>query len=758
MDRSVRSGFGKRAVLGFIAALLVLQWTACGGGGSHSPVNPPQDDQPPVLTGTADQKADQLIALMTLDEKIQVVHGVGTTGVWGARGSAGYVPGITRLGIPDLYMADGSVGVGNGVSQATALPSSIASAASWDSDAAYQYGKVIGLELKAVGMNVNLGGNVNLIGREPRCGRTFETAGEDPLLVGKIKAQHLKAIQDQNVIAGIKHYALNDQESERFTANVQIDERGARESDLLAFEIGVKDSGVQSVMCSYNLFGGTYACENKHLLTDVLKTDWNFKGFVMSDWDATHSSVKAATAGLDQEQPGPVYFGGTKDASLKSAIQNGQMQQSVLDAMVHRILRAIFTVGAEKGATVTSIDATGDGAIAQQMEEKGAVLLKNNANQLPLSKSLTKIAVIGSHADIGVMSGGGSALVNPVGGAALRTPAPCPPCWGEVVWVPSSPLNAIKAKVPSATVTYNDGTSASGAASLAAGVDVAIVFVSQWESEGMDRTDLNFSGGQDALVSAVAAANPHTIVVAENGGAVVMPWLNDVSAVLEAWYPGQKGGEAIANILFGDVNPSGKLPMTFPASVNDLPHPVIAANSNVFPVDYTAESFLVGYKYYDSKNITPLFPFGYGLSYTTFTMTNAAVTAASAAGFTVSVDVKNTGSVAGAEVVQVYLGLPVSTNEAPRRLVGFKKVTLQPGATQNVSIVIDANDSSHPLSYWDTGSNSWKVAAGDFTVYVGNSSRSVTTAGTFHYGTVIGLSRDNEFQLWRHRGPRPVGC
>jgi beta-glucosidase len=707
-------------------AMLLL--FACGGGGSRpsTPVQPPTTQQPPVLTGTADEKADQLIALMTLDEKLQMVHGTGVTGVWGVRGSAGYVPGISRLGIPDLYMADGSVGVGNGVGQATALPSSIASAASWDSAAAYQYGKVIGLESKAFGMNVNLGGNVNLIGREPRCGRTFETAGEDPILAGRIKAQHLKGIQDQNVIAGIKHYAFNDQETNRWTADVQIDERGARESDLLAFEIGVKDSGVQSVMCSYNLVGGTWACENKHLLTDVLRGDWGFKGFVMSDWDATHSSVKAATAGLDQEQPGQTNFVG-----LKSAIQGGQMQQSVLDGMVHRVLRSIYAVGAEKGATVGSIDAAGDAAIAQQIEEQGAVLLKNANGQLPLSKTTAKIAVIGSHADVGVLSGGGSALVNPVGGAALRYSAPCPPCWGDVVWIPSSPLNAIKAKVPTAAVTYSDGTSVATAASVAASSDVAIVFVSQWESEGMDRADLNFGNGQDTLVSAVAAANPHTVVVMENGGAMVMPWMGQVNSVLEAWFPGQRGGEAIANILFGDVNPSGKLPMTFPASVNDLPHPVIASGSAVFPVDYTSQGYLVGYKYYDAKGITPLFPFGYGLSYTTFSMTNAVVSAASASGFNVAVDVKNTGAVAGAEVVQVYLELPASTTEPPRRLVGWKKVTLQPGATQSVTIAIDASDSSHPLSYFDVGSGTWRVSTGDYKVYVGNSSRSMALAGTF---------------------------
>ncbi len=726
----------------FAILVLAIVLAACGGGGTPapSPAPVPQPVQPPVLTGTPDQNADALIAVMTTDEKIQLVHGTGYTGGPQPRGAAGYVPGITHLNIPDLYLADGSVGVGNSVGQATALPSSIASAASWDLSEAYKYGQVIGAESKALGMNVNLGGNINLIGREPRCGRTFETAGEDPLLAGEIKAQHLKAIQDQNVIAGIKHFAVNDQETSRFTADVQIDERGARESDLLALEIGVKDSGVQSVMCSYNLIGGTYACENSHLLTQILKNEWGFQGFVMSDWDGTHSTVRSATAGLDQEQPATGYFEGVKDEGIKLAIQDGHMQASVLDNMVHRILRAMFTVGAYQHPTqVTSIDAATDAIVAQEMEEQGAVLLKNAAGELPLSKSVKSIAVIGSHADIAVLSGGGSAQVTPVGGAAISNPAPCPPCWGYVVWDPSSPLKAIQAKVPAATVKFDDGTSTTSAAALAAASDIAIVFVSQWESEGMDLADLSFSGNQDALVLAVVAANPHTVVVIESGGAQVMPWLANVGAVLEAWYPGQRGGEAIANLLFGDVNPSGKLPITFPASVNDLPHPTIAAppaNSTApFPVSYD-ESFLVGYKYYDAKSITPLFPFGYGLSYTSFTLTNTQLALGPGVNgsFTVSVDVNNTGTVAGAEVVQVYLSLPVSTGEPPKRLVGWQKVTVQPGQKQNVTVQVDATSSAHPLSYWDSTAGGWQIANGDYEVYIGNSSRDVTPMGLVHLG------------------------
>jgi beta-glucosidase len=701
--------------------------------------------QPP----TADQRADQLLTQMSQDQKIQLVYGAGgpVTAIPPLpRNGAGWVPGIPQLGIPDLYLADGSVGVGNGVGQATALPSSIASAASWDIDEAYKYGSVIGAELRAYGMNVNLGGNVNLIGREPRDGRTFETKGEDPILAGKIAAAHINAIQAQHVIGGIKHFALNDQETGRTTADVQIDERGMRESDLLAFEIGGKDSNVQSVMCSYNLVNDVYACQNQHLLNDILKGDWQFPGFVMSDWWATHSTVAAALAGLDQEQPDNAFFG-----SIGQAVSSGQVPQSRLDDMVHRILRAMYAAGLfDYPEALGPVDTAADQAIAQEAEEQGAVLLKNAGGQLPLSAATVRsIAIIGSHADVGVLSGGGSAQVTPTGGPALTEGYPCPPCWAQVIWDPSSPLRGIQAMAPDATVQFDPGTNASTAAALAAASQVAIVFVSQWTSEGMDLPSLNFTDvihsppiDQDALVAAVAAANPHTIVVMENAGAQVMPWLGSVSAVLEAWFPGQRGGEAIANILFGAVNPSGKLPITFPASVNDLPHPVIATppdSATPFPVDYS-EGFNVGYKWYDSQGLTPLFPFGFGLSYTTFSFSNAAVANNLTSGnpnFQVTFNLTNTGAVPGAEVAQVYLAFPAATGEPPKRLVGWQKVLLQPGAAEQVTIEVDANDSSHPLSYWDVNSNAWLIAPGVYTVYLGNSSgsASLATAGTLQIGS-----------------------
>lgn len=679
---------------------------------------------------------------MTLDEKLQLVHGTSPAQFWTQpvpRGAGSFIPGIPRLGIPDTYYGDGSVGISAGVGQGTALPSSIASAATWDLTEAAKYGTVIGSELSAYGINVNLGGNVNNTGREPRDGRTFETKGEDPILAGRINAAHLKAIQAQNVMAGMKHFALNDQESGRTTANVLIDDRSARESDLLAFEISMKDSGVQSVMCSYNLVNSTWACENPYLLNQVLKGDWQFPGYVMSDWTATHSTVNAANGGLDQEQPGSIFFG-----SLKQAVQNGQVSQTRLDDMVHRILRAMFAAGLiDHPQTIHAIDAAGDAAIAQEEEEQGAVLLKNSGI-LPLSTSVPSIAVIGSHADVAVLSGGGSAQVQPVGGSPVPAVYPTVPGWSAVVWDPSSPMNAIEAMAPGANVQFDAGTNASSAATLAASSSVAIVFVSQWESEGMDIPTLNFTDvinnppiDQDALISAVAAANPNTIVVMENNTAKVMPWLGSVKAVLEAWYPGQKGGEAIANILFGIVNPSGKLPLTFPASVNDLPRPVTAQPPDAttpFNVDYTIDGYNVGYKWYDTQGLTPLFPFGFGLSYTTFSINNPQVTATTTGnnvGFQVTFDIQNTGARDGAEVAQVYLQLPASTNEA-KRLVGWSKVSVPAGQSQTgINVQVNASDSSHPLAYWDTSTNAWTVASGTYTVYLGNSSRNLVQVGTF---------------------------
>jgi beta-glucosidase len=349
------------------------------------------------------------------------------------------------------------------------------------------------------------------------------------------------------------------------------------------------------------------------------------------------------------------------------------------------------------------------------------------------------IAVIGPHADVGVLAGGGSADVTPIGGSALVERSAYVGIWFPVRWLPSSPLAAIRAKAPSATVRFHDGSSAAEAAALAAASDVAVVFAAQWSTESLDRPTLGLFDlvsrtaplDQEALIQAVAAANPHTIVVLEGPGAQTMPWLPAAGAVLAAWYPGQRGAEALANVLFGDVNPSGKLPITFPRSEADLPRPTIAGGTIPFDVRYD-EGIATGYRWFDAQGIEPLFPFGFGLSYTTFALANPAARLAGNQ-LTVTVDLANTGTRAGAEVVQVYLSLPPGLGEPPRRLVGWKKVTLAPGASTTVSIPVDGDSSAHPFGVWDASTRSWKVAPGDHGVYVGNSSRNLVLAGTVRF-------------------------
>jgi beta-glucosidase len=691
---------------------------------------------------TPDQRTDLLMSQMTLDEKIQLVHGSAAFGSResprpaGALGGDGFVPGIPRLGIPPLQLIGAGVGVTNlghrRNGQATALPCSLAETATWDPQIAYEFGRVIGRETRDQGFNVSLGGGIDLA-RDPRNGRNFEYHGEDPVLAGRITAAELRAIQSQSVIATIKHYALNDQESGRTMISAKIGRRAMRESDLLAFEIGIKDSGVGAVMCSYNRVNGVYACQNSYLLNDVLKLDWGFKGWVMSDWGATHSTVDSALSGLDQEFFANRYF----SAPLKRAVEADDVPVSVLNDKVHRILRTMFAIGAfDNPPVVKPIDFNADASVAERVEEQGAVLLKNAHDQLPLDPArIRSIAVIGAHADVGVLSGGGSAQVDPVGGNAVPPQSRHPREWFEPeVWDPSSPLHAIRALAPHATVRYDPGSDLSSAVRLAAESNLAIVFASQWTHEGGDLPNLSLPGSQDILISRIAAANPHTIVVLETGDPVLMPWLSKVNSVLEAWYPGQRGGEAIARILFAVVNPSGKLPITFPKSEAQLPRPqpvVPPPGGGYFDVDYW-EGLEVAYKWYEAEGIQPLFPFGYGLSYTTFSFSNLQINPSLTNGsdkIQVSFDVRNTGSRAGSEVGEVYFGFPPNAGEPPKRLVGWAKTELAPHQTHRMTVMIDPNSPAHPLSFWNTAKNGWEIASGEYRVYVGSSSRDVALTG-----------------------------
>ena len=692
---------------------------------------------------SSDQRAALVLKEMTLDEKISMLHGTGMKDLSPisplavhSNGGAGYVVGVPRLGIPDIQMSDAAYGVRNSGENgrySTALPSNLAGAATWDVDLAEQYGALIGRELRAQGYNMSLGGGVNLT-REPRNGRTFEYMGEDPILAGTMVGHRIKGEQGQHVIGDIKHYALNDQESGRNAVNVNVDERAMRETDLLAFEIGLRESDAAAVMCSYNRVNSDYACENKHLLTDVLKKDWNFAGFVVSDWQATHSTAKASAAGLDHEEPGEIFYG----PAMKKAVQSGQVSMAELDDHVRRILRSMFASGVVDDPPQKSVvDVVGGFEVAQRAAEQSIVLLKNEDAQLPLNASaIRSLAVIGAHSDVGMISGGGSAQVDPPVGNAILPPGKGQTRWLEPMWFPTSPLKAIRVKLPRANVQYDSGTDPSSAAALAKNAEVAIVFAYQWESEDMDLDSLALPAHQDELIAKVAAANPHTIVVVETGGAVTMPWVRQVNAIVEAWYAGSKGADAVANVLFGEVNPSAKLPITFPLSDADLPHPTIvkppvesttqsgdpdnwkkiAAGLPPFQISYD-EGLKVGYKWYDAEKKPVLFPFGHGLSYTTYSYSNLKVEPGKT--IRASFTLQNTGTRDGAEVAEVYASLPAAAEEPPKRLAGWSKVKLKAGESREVVVEIDRQY----LSVYDPGAHGWKLVPGEYSFQVGGSSQ-----------------------------------
>jgi beta-glucosidase len=669
-----------------------------------------------------DNRAQLVLEQMTLEEKITLVHGVeGPLAKQNSLGGAGYVPGVPRLGIPALQMTDGRSGVANIGSRGiytTALPSALANAASWDLEGSYEYGAQLGKEVRDLGFNVSLGGTSNLI-REPRNGRNFECLGEDPLLVGKMLGRELKGTQDQQVIGNINRYAVNDQETGRVIGSAVIDRRAMQETDLLAFEIAIKESSVGTVMCAYNRVNSVFACENPYLLSDVLKKAWDYKGWVMTDWGAAHSTVKSALAGLDQEMPTGRYFG----EPLRAAVEKKEVPETRLNDMVHRILRTEFALGVIDNPPVAHpVNPFAGAEIAQRAAERSIVLLKNANRQLPLEASAVQsIAVIGAHADIAVLSGAGSDQVDAAGGNAV-------PGNRWAVWHPSSPLQALSARAPNARLTYDPGTDPAAAAKLAGANGIAVVFVWQHTSEGRDVPNISLPSNQDELVNQVAAANPHTIVVLETGGPITMPWLDKVSAVLEAWYPGIRGGEAVARVLFGDVNPSGRLPVTFPKSETDLPHANVAGmlpapaggepiqQKTPFDINYS-EGLKVGYKWFEAEGKEPLFPFGFGLSYTSFSYSSLQVMPG--AQLHVSFTVANTGSRAGAEIAQVYATLPSRAGEAFKRLVGWEKVTLAPGESKAVSLTVD----SKYLSIFNVERENWEEVSGEYQVSVGGSSQ-----------------------------------
>jgi len=631
--------------------------------------------EPPELVAARARAAARL-ALLSQDEKLRLVQG----------SSGAFVGNIPAVGdMPALSLQDGPAGVAR-FGDVTAFPAPIALAATWDRALVQSFGAAMGEEQRGKGVMIQLAPMMNLA-RVPAAGRNFESFGEDPYLAGELAARDVLGIQSQKVVATAKHFVGNEQETNRSSADSRIDERTLHELYYEPFAASVK-AGVGAVMCSYNRVNGAYACENPATLGD-LKAGLGFSGFVMSDWGATHSTAEAANAGLDLEMPRGQNFSG-----LAAAISAQSVAQARLDDMVLRLLTSLERVGVlgdpPAGSPTAVVNTAAHAELARQAATESITLLKNDAAILPLdpAKSVLVVGEAGGPQPSAV--GGGSAFVN----------AP------YVV----SPLAALQSR-GNLTVNYDDGTSDSVLAAAQA-ADVALVFVHVPSSEGQDRASL--SSGADALIAKVAAANPNTIVVLNAPGAVLMPWLAQVRAVLVAWYPGQENGNALGSVLYGDANPGGKLPLSFPASEADLPQP-----SSAHTITY-AEGLAIGYRALDSAGTPPLFSFGFGLSYTSFAYSALVLRAGAEPGsVSATFDLTNTGTRAGSEVAQLYLGFPASAGEPPQVLRGFERVLLRSGETRSVEIELRPRS----FSCWSASQHARYVPSGTYRITVGGSAR-----------------------------------
>ena len=719
---------GTRKTLGFASASGAIAFVTAAAA-----------QNAPIDMAKAEARAAATVARMTVEEKAAITHGVMALPFFGnvklpadAVMGAGYVPGVPRLDVPSLRETDASLGVayigGLRHDGATGLPSGLAQAATWNPDILRAGGAMIGSEARAKGFNVLLAGGANLM-RDPRNGRTFEYLSEDPLLTGTLVGAAISGIQSNHIISTIKHFALNGQETGRKEVDTRISEAAARESDLLAFQIGIEKGQPGSVMCAYNLVNGDHACDNDWLLNTVLKQDWGWKGFVMSDWGAV-TGLQTALHGLDQQSgaqldPKVFFDKPLLEAVAKDTVE-GRAYAARLDNMAKRVLTAIYASGIDANPALPGgkIDFKANGLVALETAKQGIVLLRNRGNVLPLAKTVRTIAVIGGAADSGVLSGGGSSQVQgeggPVGTVQLAGDGPFASLMAQN-YQRSNPLRAIKAMAPGAKVTFRNGNYISEAVEQAKRADVAIVFATKWSTEGIDQPDLSLPQGQDALIEAVAAANPNTIVVLETGNPITMPWLDKTAAVIEAWYPGARGGDAIASVLFGETNPSGRLPVSFAAGIEQLPRNKVDGFSEYEPnfigeipdargklkANYDIEGSDVGYRWFARAGHKALFPFGFGLSYTSFASTGLKVS-----GLKASFSVANTGQRAGADVAQLYL---VSRGGKPmRRLVGFQRVPLAVGARQALSLTIDPR----LLADWSHGG--WTMPSGNYGFALGS--------------------------------------
>lgn len=695
-----------------------------------------------------EKRTELLINAMTLDQKIQQLAGKsGAIPELPECGSPGrHVPGIPELGIPTFRITNGPVGLGGGdcspQDKATALPVAIGLAASFDPSLAYAFGDLMGGEARTLGLHELEAPGMNLA-RLGENGRNFEYMGEDPYLAGVLSSKEIQGIQDNDIIAMSKHYALNDQEQNRGSVNVNIDENVLHELYLLPFEMSVKDGNVGSIMCSYNRVSGTYACENEYLLNTVLRDQWGFKGYVQSDFGATHSTAPALNAGLDFEMQSARFF---NNANINAALADGSLTMDTVNQALSRRYVQMFKYGIfDRPIVRGTIDAESNGSKSREIAEQTAVLLKNEGNLLPLNPSVHSIALIGksTYVDAAVAGGGGSSRVSP-----LYTVSPLQGLQNTLAKLGSS------AAITKVTVA-NDNSNLNEAVAAAKNADIVILMAGVVTSEGRDRPNLSLPDNQDEMISAVTEANKKTALVLKDGDPVLMPWVNKVPSILEAWNPGQEDGNVVANLLFGLANPSGKLPVTYPVSKADTPtsteerYPgvnqgVLDSTGKEIPQVYYSEGLEMGYRWYDANDIKPLFAFGHGLSYTNFDISKLVVTPKTTDGtkkIQVSFFVTNTGKAAGAEVPQVYLGLPEVANEPPKRLVGFEKVWLKPGEKKRVTITIDPAASNHPLSIWDSSADAWKTIDGEYKVYVGNSSNNITLTDSINVRTPAGHSK-----------------
>ncbi len=756
---------------------------------------------------TVAQRVRMLLARMTLADKINMVTGAGTSQPY-----VFYISAIPSLCIPAMGEEDGPVGVGDGLTGVTELPSAVSLAATWDRVLATQYGQVVGSEERGKGAMINLGPTVN-IDRDPRWGRSFEAYTEDPYLNSALTVSDIDGVQSQGEMSQVKHFALYNQETNRNTPadDVIVSQRAEHEIYLPAFWAATKQAHASSVMCSYSTINGQYACQNDYLLHTTLDQRWAFPGFVTSDYGATHSTVASADAGNDQEMPSAVYYG----PALQAAVQAGQVSLATLNGMVSRILTELFRFNEfnnpPTGTTSATVTTPAHQATSAAVAEAGTVLLKNGGGTLPLKAAGGgSVAVIGPAASASpTYTGGGSAYVTapfhvtPLQGiqaaagtgtsvsytqglptdtsltlipSSALSPAYAPTGFGgsytgtltapetgtyvlafenpcgcyssvdlsldgeELLANPGTPpvstysvgVNLVAGQTytlqlsgggESASLSWATpsdlapGIAAAVAAAKAAATAVVVVS-DDTETEAADRAGLNLPSAQNELISAVAAANPHTVVVVDAGAPVAMPWLSQVASVVDAWYPGESNGTALASVLFGQTDPSGHLPVTFPDSLSQVPASTPAQFPGVNGKVLYSEGIDVGYRYYDAHHETPLFPFGYGLSYTSFRFSNLRITPQAGRQVAVSATITNTGRVAGSDVAQLYLSDPAAATEPPRQLKGFQKVTLRPGQSATVRFSLN----SHDLSYWNSAANGWVVPAGQFGVYVGDSS------------------------------------